>query len=234
MLLAEDFWHTDFAVAQKYSDLHVWLGRIGSRENGDVAFDIPGVLQPQQWTRVQLHIVGANLEIKIDGVTEFRRTLPIEPLRAWRPGRLALGSEVDGGISWQGEIREAQVRTPRHAVDYVAPGELAIPTRYRYLPDHLQPFSPAEAGEWLAMLVHLVSFVPIGFLLVLARRPPTRPIAVVLTAFGIAVTLGAGKVLFDGRHAAVADIVAQVAGGLVGAVCGWWLLRHQNRTATIR
>lgn len=35
MMLASDYWHTDFAIGQSGSDLEVWLRRPGSDANGD-------------------------------------------------------------------------------------------------------------------------------------------------------------------------------------------------------
>ena len=42
--------------------------------------------------------------------------------------------------------------------------------------------------------------------------------------------LAAGKFLFDGRHAAVGDIVAESAGGLLGAVLAWRLTHVRHST----
>ena len=78
--------------------------------------------------------------------------------------------------------------------------------------------------------LHMLSFIPVGFLIVFARRPPVRPVAATLLAAALAVALAAGKFLFYGRHAAVADIVAQSTGGLLGAVLAWRLAHVKHST----
>ena len=54
-----------------------------------------------------------------------------------------------------------------------------------------------------------------------------HPIPATMLATALAVVLAAGKFLFHGRHMAVADIVMQVAGALLGALLAWRLAhRH--------
>jgi hypothetical protein len=76
---------------------------------------------------------------------------------------------VNGGGSWQGRIRTAEVRTSAGSVDYVAPGALTVPASYVLLPDHVTPFPPPTPTEWLVLLIHFVSFMPLGYLLVTSR-----------------------------------------------------------------
>src|SRR5689334_4381293 len=45
MMLASDFWNTDFAVGQDRSDLLVWLRRLGSDANGDPPLAVDRVLR---------------------------------------------------------------------------------------------------------------------------------------------------------------------------------------------
>src|SRR6185437_7942671 len=108
--------------------------------------------------------------------------------------------------------------TSGHAVNYVRPGALSIPEHYLYFPDHVEPFLPTDHAEWGTLFLLLLSFIPVGFLIVWARRPPVRPIPATMLATALAVVLAAGKFLFHGRHMAVADIVMQVAGALLGAL----------------
>ena len=77
----------------------------------------------------------------------------------------------------------------------------------------------------------MLLFIPVGFLIVFVRRPPVRRVPATLLAAALAVTLAAGKFLFYGRHAAVADIVAESAGGLLGAVLAWKAARTARQNA---
>jgi len=77
----------------------------------------------------------------------------------------------------------------------------------------------------------MLSFILLGFLIVLARRPPMRPIPATLLAAALAVALAAGKFLFHGRHTAVLNIVMETAGGLLRALLAWRLAHARRSTA---
>jgi hypothetical protein len=230
MMLASDYWDTDIAIGQDHSDLVVWLRRAGSNANGDPPFVIRGVLQPQQWTSVDLRLLRGDLRINVGARTRLTEHLPADSLQAWSQGQIALGDEVHGGGPWQGQVRLAQVRTPGHAVDYVRPGALSIPASYLYLPDHIESFPPKDLKSWLTVFLHMLTFIPVGFLIVLARRLPVRPVPATLLAAALALALAAGKFLFYGRHAAMADIIAESAGGVLGAVLAWQLTHVKHST----
>jgi hypothetical protein len=132
---------------------------------------------------------------------------------------------VQSSFPWQGQIRVAEVRTPGYAVDYVRPGALSIPTSYLSVPDRIEPFPPANARQWLLALVDLLTFIPVGFLIVWSRRPPMHPIPATLLAGALAVLLAAGKFLFSARHTSLANVLGQVIGALLGALLASWLAR---------
>jgi hypothetical protein len=227
MMLASNFWDTDFAVGQDHSTLLVWLRRPGSDENGDPPFVLEGVLKPGQWTRVGVALDRHNVRIEVDGTTRLSKRIPADSPKVWSGGQLALGDEVHGGRPWQGSIRQAEVLTPDQAVDYVTPGALSIPGHYLYLPDHVLPFPPTGLEEWLAVLLHLLSFVPVGFLIAWARRPPLHPVPVTVLGTMLAVLLAAGTFLFHGRHTTVAYIVVEAIGALLGALLASKLAHRQ-------
>jgi hypothetical protein len=227
MMLASDFWHTDFAVGQDHSNLLVWLRRPGLDANGDPPFVVDKALQPRRWNSVAVVLRHREVRIDVNGRTRLTGHVPPDSRRVWSAGLIALGDEVHGGGPWQGKIRLAEVRTPGHAVNYVRPGALSIPEHYLYFPDHIEPFRPTDHRELLTLFLLLLSFIPVGFLIVWARRPPVRPIPATLFATALALVLAAGRFLFHGRHMAVADIVMQAAGGLLGALLAWRLVHRQ-------
>ena len=226
MMLASDFWHTDFAIAQNHTDLDVWLRRPGSDINGDPPFVVTGVFRPQSWTSVQVTLRRDDIRVEVGQRTRLIRHLPADSTRTWGAGQLALGDEVQGGGPWQGQIRHAEVRTPGYVVDYVRPGALSIPRRYWYLPDHIAPFPPPSPTEWLDLLLHFLSFIPVGFLIARIRLPAVRPLPATMLATGLAIVLAAGKFLFHGLHAAIADIVVQMSGAWLGALLATRLARQ--------
>jgi hypothetical protein len=233
MMLASDYWDTDFAIGQDHSDLLVWLRRPGSDANGDPPFTIGGVFHPQRWTSVDLILRRGYLRIDVGGRARLTEHLPADSLGVWGQGQIALGDEVHGGGPWQGQVRLAQVRAPGHVVDYVRPGALSIPARYLYLPDRIEPFPPSR-DQLLTAFLDMLSFIPLGFLIVLARRPPMRPIPATLLAAALAVALAAGKFLFHGRHTAVLTVVMEAVGGLLGALLAWRLAHARRSTAAPR
>ncbi len=234
MVLASDHWHTDFAIGQYRSSLQVWLRRPGTDTEGVPGFAVDGVLQPQRRISVEVMLQHGDLRIAVDGRTRLTGHLPTGLTRMWGPGQIALGDEVHGGDPWHGQIRLAQVRTPGYAVDYVRPGALAIPQRYLYLPDHIRPFPPTTRNQWLAAFLNMLSFIPLGFLIVVSGRPPVRLAPATLLAVAAAVVLGAGKFLFHARHTSVVNMVMQVAGGLLGALLASRLAHAKHKTAWLR
>ncbi|MPY81114.1 MAG: hypothetical protein GEV04_22325 [Actinophytocola sp.] len=232
MMVADDFWNTNVAVVQDGTGLMLWLRRVGANDNGDPPFYVADAFRPGHWTAVHVIVQHDRLIVRVDGATRLSEPLPAGSLRTWTEGTLALGDEVRGGRAWQGAIRRAEVRTPGHAVDYVQPGALEVPQRYLYLPDRVVPFPPPSRLEWLILLLHFLSFVPLGLLATWAQRPPPRALGGVramLVVCGIAVALAAGKFLFADRHTAVADLVVQFAGAALGALVAYRLGERSAR-----
>ncbi len=228
MMLASDYWHTDFAIGQAQSDLLVWWRRSGSDANGDPPYVVHAALEPHRWNSIDVRFHLGDLHIDVNGRSQLTEHLAADSLRVWSPGLLALGDEVHGGGPWQGQIRLAKVRTPGFAVNYLRPGALSIPTRYFFFPDRIEPFPPLSTRGQLYLFFEVLSFIPVGFLLVWARRPPMRPISAILLATVLSVALGAGKLLFAERREVVADVVMQVIGTLIGALLAWWLERARR------
>jgi hypothetical protein len=222
VLLGRDYWHTDFALGQDRGDLVVWLRRTGSDDNGDPGFVIPDVFQTRRWTTVQLRIYDGELRIDVDATTRLLEPVPDDTVRRWGDGRVAFGRELHGSGPWQGEVRKAEVRTRGAVVDYLRPGALKVPNRYFYMPDHIAPFPPDSRTEWAIVLLHLLSFVPIGFLVVAAGRPPLRLLPATLLTTATALALGAGKFLFRARHTALADVTVEIVGGFTGVLVARW------------
>ena len=120
--------------------------------------------------------------------------------------------------------------TAGDVVDYVRPGALSIPKSYVYLPDHVLPFPPKGEQQWLDVFLDMVSFIPVGFLIVWARRPPWRPVPATVLAAALAAVLAAGKLLFHGRHVSMAAIVAEIFGALLGVLLASRLAHPERGT----
>ena len=231
MMLASNFFVTDFAIVQDHSDLLVYLRRPGSDANGGPPFAVDGHLQSQRWNSVDVMLQRDDIRIAVDGPTRLTEHVPADPARVWGQGQIVLGDEVHGGRPWQGKIRHAQVRTAGSLVDYVRPGALSIPTSYFYLPDHVLPFPPTGKQQWQDIFLDMLSFIPVGFLIVWARRPPWRPVPATVLAAVLAVVLAGGKPLFHGRHASVAAVVMEIFGASIGALLASRLARPKGGNA---
>jgi VanZ family protein len=228
-MLARDYWHTSFAIEQDDTNLVLWLKRSGSTDNGDPPFTVADVFRRNHWSRVGVRIAGMRLAVIVDGKVRLNEDLPSNPLSSWHNGRIALGNEVHGGNGWSGEIRRAEVTTVGNSIDYVRSEALRLPRSYFYLPDHITPFPPPTTGEWFILVLHLLSFIVVGFLIMWTRRPPLGVPIATITAFGLAVVLAVGKFFFDGRHTSIADLVVQSLGGLIGAMLARWALRDAEQ-----
>jgi VanZ family protein len=216
MLLARDYWRLDFRISETDSRMTLQLRRTGSNVEGEPPIDVDGAFRPGHWTTIDV-VFGDRVTVAIDGEQRAVQRFGAGSFDLWSGGRLALGAEVNGGGSWQGRIRTAEVRTSAGSVDYVAPGALTVPASYVLLPDHVTPFPPPTPTEWLVLLIHFVSFIPLGYLLVTSRwfRGDVR--SATFAAGALALALAAGKFVFP-RHTAVADVVVQVIGAFVGAL----------------
>jgi hypothetical protein len=235
MMLASDSWHTDFAIGQAGSSLSVWLRRGGSDANGDPPFAIGRAVKPRRWNSVELMLQHDELRIVANGRLRLTERLPAHSTSLWGGEEIALGGEVHGGGPWQGSIRQAEVRTPGYAVDYVRPSALSIPRSYLYVPDHIEPFPPTNSQQWLLALADLLSFIPVGFFIVLARRPPAHPVPAALLGAVLAMLLAAGKFLFHARHTSVANVCMEALGALLGAWLAWRMVHAgRNTTAVVR
>lgn len=221
MMRAGDERDTDFCLGQLGRDLLLWLRRTGSDGVGAPPFIFAGVFRPGHATDVRIALSENRVRVAVDGAVRLDTTLPPGSLRDWRGGPLALGDETHGGRGWQGTISRARITVDGRTTDYLRPGALELPRRFSYLPDRVSPFLPASTPERLALVLHLVSFVPVGFLLVWSRRRRAlwwrEALVAVAIAFGIAVLLAAGKPLFAYRHLALADIPVQLVGAAIGA-----------------
>lgn len=234
MMLASDFWHMDFSVQQQRSDLYLWLRRPGSDPEGDPPFVVHGVVQPHHWISVDVLLRGDRLRIEVGSRTRLATRIPANTPSAWGPAEIALGDAVHGGNPWQGEIKQAEVRTGGFAVNYVHPGALSIPPNDFYSPDHIEPFPPPDIAQWLRALVDVLTFIPAGFLIVWSRRRPLHPAAATVLAAVLALALAAGKFLFHGRHTSLANVLGQTIGALLGALVAWQLARSARSSMGLR
>ena len=133
--------------------------------------------------------------------------------------RLALGDELVGGRSWKGEIRQAAVVVDGATVDYVQPLLLDLPRRTAYMPARLAEVTRvrfSSSSDAAVVLLHILAFVPIGFLLqpLVGRRMGT--VAWLTACLLLVVLLEQGKVFVAGRHPSVDDMCAYIAGAVAG------------------
>ena len=88
MMLAQDFWHTDFAIGQDHSDVIVWLRRPGSDLNGNPTFDVHDALRLGHWNRIDVRVRGQGISIDVNHTHRLTARLPEHPLRNWSAASL--------------------------------------------------------------------------------------------------------------------------------------------------
>lgn len=214
----------NLTVAQDGSDLVVRLRRPGSDANGEPAFVVPDVFRTGRWRDITVAIRPRRVQIHVDGTLRVARSLPADALAGWDPTfGIALGNEVSGQRPWAGDIAVAEVATASGRDDLLAPGRLEIPDAWWHVPARLGAFTrvelPTDAG---IALLHLVAFLPVGYLL--TRKGPERDVrSLIMRVGGLSLLIELMKVGIAGRHPSLLNLVAQVVGGLGGAVMftGW-------------
>lgn len=230
-LVAIEGGHTraDLMLGQRGADLVVRMRRSGSDRAGNPAARVPDVFGGDAWHRFDVVAADGELVVSVDGVPRVRWRLPAASLAGWDPGyRLHVGDAATGERSWHGEIRSLVAGSGGALVDYLRPGALEVPARFWYVPERVRDpvgWDVLDGGRASALaVVRLVSFVPVGALAAAAagRRRAGR-VLVAGAVVGLAAALQLGKVLFAGRHPALADMVIEVCGGALGAAAwAWW------------
>ena len=231
LTISKNYRSRNILLGQQGADLIVRMRRPGSNADGRPSFVVPGVFAANRARNITVSIRPGWLSVRIDGETRLRRALQIDALGNWNSTyRLALGNEVIGRRAWNGVIQRAIVVTPHFRDDLLAPGRLEVPQQWWQVPDRLRqnPFHVQLPESGIVALLHLLAFVPIGYAAarLAAKRGRYRWVAVMVFVLGVLIETS--KVLFAGRHILVLNILANIAGGLVGMV----FARRQARLNT--
>lgn len=220
---SQNFNTRNLTIAQEGPDLHVRLRRPGSDVNGMPALIVPDVFRTGEWRDVAVAVRPGLVTIRVDGTLRAQEVLSPNALSRWDQAfPLALGNEVIGERPWVGQIATARISTPTMTVDLLAPGYLDVPEGWWHVPERLRAVMrvnmPADAG---VALLHLVAFVPVGYLLSRIRRQGhLLDTAVVLKVGVLSLAIELVKVMVDGRHPSLLNFAAQLLGGVIGAVMG--------------
>lgn len=219
LAVSHDYSHANLVVGQARTDLVVRVRRDGADAAGHPPLRVPGALARDRWVRLRAVVRPDEVLVEVDGRVRARQRVDVPPVGAWDPSyAVALGDERLGARVWHGRVRQATIRAGDRATDYLAPGRLEVADRAWYVPERLREVAlvPAPSAVRRSAL-HLVAFVPVGALLVLARRSATARSAVLLAA-AVSVLLQLGKIGFAARHPSWLTAATQVAGALAGAV----------------
>ena len=102
MMLAGNFFNTDFAIVQDHSDLLLYLRSPGSDANGDPPFAVDGLLRSQRWNSVDIKLQHDDIRIAVDGTTRLTEQVPADSARVWGQGRNCSGRRGPRGRSVAG------------------------------------------------------------------------------------------------------------------------------------
>ena len=217
--------HRNLTVGQLGTDLVVRMRHGYTSLNGTPHYAVKDVFTDTGWHLVDIHITSKTLEIRVDGKTLAVAPMPDRHLESWDPDyRLALGNELSGNRPWLGSIRKAVVRVGDESYDYLAPDALHIPETFtmenKYRVIKLVPFVidgnfTSSLAEWG---INFLLFVPLGWLLVMYRRPRPAIFLATITAAGISAAIETTQLLFlFDRYAATDDLILNTLGGAMGA-----------------
>jgi hypothetical protein len=219
--VSRDLHLANVTLGQQGADLVLRLRRPGSTLNGKPGYIMAGVVRDGRWHEVDITIAPGSLRVTVNGRTALDTTLPEQPLAGWDRGhRVALGSELNGLRTWQGEIARALVDVDGERIDYAGRGALAVPETFWSFANRPTWFLPDEISrhsvkDWIA---NFVLFAVPGFVLG-GRGSWWRALAICsLASLGVEIAQA-----FFSRHPASMDWLLNTAGAGVGAGIARWL-----------
>ena len=220
--LSRDYLSHNLVIGQEGANLAIRLRRPGSSAAGQPAFWALDVFEAGHTSDIAVRIGPERLQVEVDGEIAIDKPLPYNALSGWDADyKLALGNEVVGLRPWNGTIERAVVTTPAHREGLLANGVLQKPAQWWQLPSRLRvAFGFAFPDDVLPTLLHVLAFMPIGYAaLRLSRGPGNRALLVVLVlVLVLAIGVEGTKILFAGRHPTIWNMIANVTGGLAGAL----------------
>lgn len=227
LTVAADHHNADLMVGQDGDDLVARVRRPGSDASGDVAFRVPGLLADQAWHRVDLTVADGRLLVVADDALVVDEQLGADPLAGWDPGyRVALGDDIAAERAWRGDVRRAQVTAGGESVDLLDHGVLE-PATGLVVEERLSGVARLSNGDpWFLVLLRLLVFLPVGLLVQGLWRSWRRT---ALVAVGLPTVLLIGKVLVEGRHPLLGDVLVSAGGTVVGALLAEWSRRRRRQ-----
>ena len=130
---------------------------------------------------------------------------------------VAVGSELMVARRGAGNLRRARAGVRGATIDYLAPESLEVPSVFWVTSKRLrslgsQPPSPID------LALNVAGFVPFGVLLVVTGRARQSLLRVGFACALMSLAIETGQILFETRIPSVYDLVANTAGGLLGAI----------------
>lgn len=230
LAVSQDYRNANLVVGQSGSDLVVRVRREGADAAGLPPLRVPGVLGTDRWVDLRVAVRPDEVLVEVDGEVRDRHRVGVPPTRAWAPDQpVVLGDERLGARVWHGRVRHAVVSAGDSTTDYLAPGALAIADRTWYVPERLREVRLVPPPmAFVRSALHFVAFLPVGALLVLARRSTTARSAA-LWAATLGLCLQLGKIALAGRHPSWLTVATQATGALAGAAAAGWLRPPKRR-----
>jgi len=219
----------NLVVSQVGSNLSLRMRNPRTALNGTPAHLVKDVFDDLDWHQVDVVINGQVLKIRVDGKVSVATSIPDRPLQNWDIGyRLVLGNEFTGDRPWLGDIRQAVVRVDGRSFDYLSPGALVFPEKLattsnvvaKLIPFVDSTFSRATVSDWV---VNFIGFVPLGWLVIMARKPRPGFLRAIVFAAGVSLIIETGQLLiFTSRVPSTEDLILNTLGAAVGA----WLAKR--------
>jgi len=219
----------NLTVGQEGSDLIVRMRHGFTSLNGTPGYRIKEVFTDSEWHQIDVRVTSSLLEVHVDGETLAAAPLPDQHLERWDHSyRLALGNELTGDRPWLGYIRKAVVRIGAKSFDYLVSDVLYVPETFTVVKHRaikLVPFirDSHYRASFMDWEINLLMFVPLGWLLVMFRRPrPSVFLATILSA-SVSTTIEITQLLFlADRFPSTEDLILNTLGGAMGA----WLAEN--------
>jgi hypothetical protein len=225
--LGTDHERAVLTVGQDGEDLVVRLRRPGADPSGTPPLRLPARFAAGDAARLALRVAVTSTALQVAcGAERSELALDASPFAAWDEApTLVLGDSPIGERPWLGRIERARLTAGRLDVDLLADAQVGLddgrflwPKRWRQL--LAWRFVPPVVGK--EVFVNVLGFLPLGCLAAASTR--RRPLLVAgLVAAAVSLGMELSQLAFAERMTSLLDLVANVLGGLLGALA--WRVR---------
>ena len=223
----------NLTIGQAGADLVLRLRTPATSLNGSPDYIMPGVFTTTRWIDIDVVVRDERVTVLVDGQGVLSESLPPQPLSHWnRSYGVILGNEATGDRPWLGEMTQAILAVDGWSLNMLQSGELEAPSRYWTGKINHSLFE-RRISDWnyddvSDGILNFLCFMPLGFVLVMARGRHGSLILAVILCAAISFCMETAQICFEFRQPSSSDWVLNTVGAFVGAVLARHLLSKSD------